>query len=80
MTAGWPPLNSIIWIPALAAGLCMGPWFARRRDQSGRLCKLWALCASVLTALRQKLGETSECVETVRGVGYRFADTREDGE
>lgn len=49
MTAGWPPLNSIIWIPAVAAALCMGPWFARRRDQSGRLCKLWALCASVLT-------------------------------
>jgi NADH-quinone oxidoreductase subunit M len=29
----------------------MGPWFARRRDQSGRLGKLWALFASALTAV-----------------------------
>jgi two-component system phosphate regulon response regulator PhoB len=25
-------------------------------------------------ALRQKLGEHAECLETVRGVGYRFAE------
>ncbi|MSR65216.1 MAG: response regulator transcription factor [Verrucomicrobiae bacterium] len=26
--------------------------------------------------LREKLGKTADCIETVRGVGYRFADTR----
>jgi DNA-binding response OmpR family regulator len=25
-------------------------------------------------ALRHKLGEQAVCIETVRGVGYRFAD------
>lgn len=49
MTAGWPPLNSIIWIPAVAAMVCLGPWFTRRRDPSSRLSKLWALFASALT-------------------------------
>jgi len=27
-----------------------------------------------VTALRRKLGDLSECIETVRGVGYRFAE------
>ena len=27
-------------------------------------------------ALRQKLGEAADVIETVRGVGYRFADAR----
>ena len=49
MTAGWPPLNSIIWIPAVAAMICLGPWFTRRRDPNSRLSKLWAIFASTLT-------------------------------
>jgi two-component system phosphate regulon response regulator PhoB len=27
-------------------------------------------------ALRQKLGDAADVIETVRGVGYRFADAR----
>jgi two-component system alkaline phosphatase synthesis response regulator PhoP len=27
-----------------------------------------------VTAIRRKLGELGSCIETVRGVGYRFAD------
>jgi DNA-binding response OmpR family regulator len=27
-------------------------------------------------ALRQKLGDAADVIETVRGVGYRFADGR----
>lgn len=30
-----------------------------------------------VTAVRRKLGELGRCIETVRGVGYRFADTLE---
>ncbi len=49
MSAGWPPLNSLLWIPVVAAAICLGPWFTRRRDPNGRLCKIWALFASALT-------------------------------
>jgi DNA-binding response OmpR family regulator len=28
-----------------------------------------------VTALRKKLGELAGCVETVRGVGYRFGES-----
>jgi two-component system alkaline phosphatase synthesis response regulator PhoP len=28
-----------------------------------------------VTALRKKLGDLAGCVETVRGIGYRFAES-----
>jgi DNA-binding response OmpR family regulator len=33
-----------------------------------------------VTALRRKLESLADCIETVRGVGYRFADTADDGQ
>jgi two-component system phosphate regulon response regulator PhoB len=62
------------------------PGFVRTRDQiiaavHGKSTVLSSRTVDVhITALRRKLGSASECVETVRGVGYRFADAREDGE
>jgi len=49
MTAAWPPLSSTVIIPALAALIALGPWFAKERDNQGRLCRLWALLGSVAT-------------------------------
>ncbi len=53
MLAAWPPLSSVIILPALAALLAMGPWFACERDTNGRLCRIWALlgCATTLVLL-----------------------------
>jgi two-component system phosphate regulon response regulator PhoB len=28
----------------------------------------------LITGLRKKLGDVGECIETVRGVGYRFRE------
>jgi two-component system phosphate regulon response regulator PhoB len=62
------------------------PGFVRTRDQiiaavHGKSTVLSSRTVDVhITALRRKLGSASECVETVRGVGSRFADAREDGE
>jgi two-component system phosphate regulon response regulator PhoB len=33
-----------------------------------------------ITALRRKLGALAECVETVRGVGYRFSEGAQEDE
>jgi len=30
-----------------------------------------------ITALRRKLGDIGDLIETVRGVGYRFSESRE---
>lgn len=49
MTSAWPPLSSVIIIPALAALLAMGPWFTKERDTHGRLCRTWALLTSFVT-------------------------------
>lgn len=49
MTSAWPPLSSVIIIPALAALLAMGPWFAKQRDTHSRLCRTWSLLTSFLT-------------------------------
>ncbi|MFM1823139.1 MAG: hypothetical protein RI967_1405 [Planctomycetota bacterium] len=60
------------------------PGFVRTRDQiisavHGKSTVLSSRTVDVhITALRRKLGELAECVETVRGVGYRFADARAD--
>lgn len=49
MTAGWPPLSSVIMIPMVAGALCCGPWFAKERDTHSRLCRIWAILASIAT-------------------------------
>ena len=56
--------------------------YARTRDQiiaavHGKSTVLTSRTVDVhVTALRRKLGELSECIETVRGVGYRFAEAQ----
>ncbi|MFM7132895.1 MAG: response regulator [Planctomycetota bacterium] len=60
------------------------PGFVRTRDQiiaavHGKNTVLSSRTVDVhITALRRKLGELADCVETVRGVGYRFADMQRD--
>jgi NADH-quinone oxidoreductase subunit M len=49
MTSAWPPISSVIIVPALAALLAMGPWFTKERDTHGRLCRIWALLTSGAT-------------------------------
>ncbi len=61
--------------------LAQRPGFVRTRDQiiaavHGRNVVLSSRTIDVhVTALRKKLGELNSCVETVRGVGYRFAES-----
>lgn len=60
------------------------PGFVRTRDQiiaavHGKSTVLSSRTVDVhITALRRKLGDLADCVETVRGVGYRFADLARD--
>jgi len=60
--------------------LAMRPGFVRTRDQiiaavHGKSAVLTSRTVDVhVTALRRKLGDLAECIETVRGVGYRFAE------
>ena len=60
--------------------LAQRPGFVRTRDQiiaavHGRNTVLSSRTVDVhVTALRRKLGPLGECIETVRGVGYRFAE------
>jgi len=60
--------------------LASRPGFVRTRDQiisavHGRNTVLSSRTVDVhITALRRKLGELAECIETVRGVGYRFTE------
>ena len=60
--------------------LASRPGFVRSRDQiiaavHGRSTVLSTRTVDVhVTALRRKLGEFGKCLETVRGVGYRFQD------
>lgn len=53
MTSAWPPLSAVIIVPALAALVAMGPWFAKERDTRGRLCRIWSLltCGATLVLL-----------------------------
>jgi two-component system phosphate regulon response regulator PhoB len=66
--------------------LAQRPGFVRTRDQiisavHGRNVRLSSRTIDVhVTALRKKLGELAGCVETVRGVGYRFNDAPEPTE
>ncbi len=60
--------------------LAKRPGFVRTRDQiissvHGPLTVLSQRTIDVhITAIRRKLGEFSDAIETVRGVGYRFSD------
>ncbi len=62
--------------------LAARPGFVRTRDQiisavHGKSTVLSSRTVDVhITALRKKLGSLSECIETVRGVGYRFGEGR----
>jgi DNA-binding response OmpR family regulator len=62
--------------------LASKPGFVRTRDQiiaavHGKSTVLTSRTVDVhVTALRRKLGGLSECIETVRGVGYRFAEAQ----
>ena len=63
--------------------LAKRPGFVRTRDQiiaavHGRDIVLSSRTVDVhITALRRKLGVVGELIETVRGVGYRFSESRE---
>jgi DNA-binding response OmpR family regulator len=60
--------------------LASRPGFVRTRDQiiaavHGKSTVLSSRTVDVhITALRRKLGGLGECIETVRGVGYRFGE------
>jgi len=60
--------------------LALRPGFVRTRDQiisavHGRNTVLSSRTVDVhVTAVRRKIGVLGECVQTVRGVGYRFRD------
>lgn len=62
--------------------LTVRPGFVRTRDQiiaavHGKSTVLSSRTVDVhITALRRKLGSLAECIETVRGVGYRFGEGR----
>lgn len=64
--------------------LAQRPGFVRTRDQiiaavHGRNVVLSSRTIDVhVTALRKKLGPLAGCVETVRGIGYRFCETPEE--
>jgi DNA-binding response OmpR family regulator len=66
--------------------LAQRPGFVRTRDQiiaavHGRNVVLSSRTIDVhVTALRKKLENLAWCVETVRGVGYRFAEAPTAGE
>jgi two-component system phosphate regulon response regulator PhoB len=66
--------------------LASRPGFVRTRDQiisavHGKSTVLSSRTVDVhITALRRKLGSMAECVETVRGVGYRFSEGTRDEE
>ena len=63
--------------------LAARPGFVRTREQiisavHGRSTVLSSRTVDVhVTALRRKLGEFGDRIETVRGVGYRFAEAAE---
>ena len=62
--------------------LASRPGFVRTRDQiiaavHGKSTVLSSRTVDVhITALRRKLGPVGDCIETVRGVGYRFGEGR----
>jgi NADH-quinone oxidoreductase subunit M len=49
MTIPWPPLSSLIVVPALGALLCLAPWFSSKIDTKARFVRVWAIGVSLLT-------------------------------
>jgi NADH-quinone oxidoreductase subunit M len=49
MTIPWPPLSSLILVPALGALGCLAPWFSSKLDTKARFVRVWALGVSILT-------------------------------
>ena len=74
------PLNLTFTEFSLLRYLAGRPGFVRSRDQiitavHGRSTVLSTRTVDVhVTALRRKLGQFGKCIETVRGVGYRFQE------
>jgi two-component system phosphate regulon response regulator PhoB len=66
--------------------LASRPGFVRTRDQiiaavHGKSTVLSSRTVDVhVTALRRKLDSLADCIETVRGVGYRFADATDESD
>lgn len=78
VTRGGERLDLTVTEFGILQHLAMKPGFVRTRDQiiaavHGRNVVLSSRTIDVhVTALRKKLGGLANCVETVRGVGYRF--------
>jgi len=74
------PLDLTLTEFSLLQYLAQRPGFVRTRDQiiaavHGRNTILSSRTVDVhVTALRRKLGTLADCIETVRGVGYRFTE------
>ena len=81
VTCSDSPINLTITEFEMLFMLAKRPGFVRTRDQiisavHGPLTVLSQRTIDVhITAVRRKLGELGVSVETVRGVGYRFADS-----
>ncbi|MFO0783848.1 MAG: response regulator [Phycisphaerales bacterium] len=80
VVAGGQALDLTVTEFGILLHLAQRPGFVRTRDQiisavHGRNVVLSSRTIDVhVTALRKKLGGLANCVETVRGVGYRFAE------
>lgn len=80
VTSRGKPLDLTLTEFMLLQYLAARPGFVRTRDQiiaavHGRNTVLSSRTVDVhVTALRRKLGDLAECIETVRGVGYRFSE------
>ena len=74
------PLSLTLTEFSLLRFLGTRPGVVRRRDQiisavHGRDTVLSSRTVDVhVTAIRKKLGDLGSCIETVRGIGYRFVD------
>lgn len=49
MLTAWPPLSSLLVIPAIGALGCLTPLFSKKADPQGKLCRYWSLAISILT-------------------------------
>jgi len=80
VTCRGKPLDLTLTEFMLLQYLASRPGFVRTRDQiiaavHGRNTVLSSRTVDVhVTALRRKLGDLADCIETVRGVGYRFSE------
>ncbi len=83
VTADGQPVELTVTEFGILAHLAQRPGFVRTRDQiisavHGRNVVLSSRTIDVhVTALRKKLSALAGCVETVRGVGYRFNEALE---